>query len=413
MALRHLFLLLMVVRAGAQSLTGEDVKCRPEQEGERVEVAGITDHSPCISCYCRQGTKVCRDESKRCPSVAGCYSLKPPRAGHCCRECADCRLNATVVLAHGQPATQEASCSPATCADGVITVSSRAQCGPAPCPAPGPPSPGHCCPSCPSCTLGGAALPEGEARPDPSDPCRQCSCSGGRLSCSRPACPVLPCPARLQVTARGACCPSCSRPHSSYFLPTGRCFFREKLYSPGQQFPAGPCTSCTCSAGLTVTCTVDTTTCKSEAFAVRPSCTHRGAEHAHGETWKVDQCTSCSCKLGLVDCSPTACPACPAGSEQVAAPGECCPACRPAPAPAPAKDGVCTVFGDPHYKTFDGKVFNFQGSCKYLLTKDCSVKDSNSSSAFSIRITNDARDTVAYRWVPSHPSLHLPTTPYP
>ena len=56
------------------------------------------------------------------------------------------------------------------------------------------------------------------------------------------------------------------------------------------------------------------------------------------------------------------------------------------------------MFGDPHYKTFDGKVFNFQGSCKYLLTKDCSVKEANSSNAFSIRITNDARDTVAYRW---------------
>jgi hypothetical protein len=57
------------------------------------------------------------------------------------------------------------------------------------------------------------------------------------------------------------------------------------------------------------------------------------------------------------------------------------------------------VFGDPHYKTFDGKVFNFQGSCKYLLTKDCSVKEANSSNAFSIRITNDARDTVAYSWL--------------
>ena len=77
--------------------------------------------------------------------------------------------------------------------------------------------------------------------------------------------------------------------------------------------------------------------------------------------------------------------------------GECCPACRPITPPSASSEGVCTVFGDPHYKTFDGKVFNFQGSCKYLLTKDCSVKEANSSNAFSIRITNDARDTVAYR----------------
>ena len=63
----------------------------------------------------------------------------------------------------------------------------------------------------------------------------------------------------------------------------------------------------------------------------------------------------------------------------------------------PASEGVCTVFGDPHYKTFDGKIFNFQGSCKYLLTKDCSAGQNNSS--FSIRITNDARDTVAFSWL--------------
>jgi BMP-binding endothelial regulator protein len=54
--------------------------------------------------------------------------------------------------------------------------------------------------------------------------------------------------------------------------------------------------------------------------------------------------------------------------------------------------GVCTVFGDPHYKTFDGKFFSFQGACKYQLTADCV------NHTFSIRVTNDARQAKHSSW---------------
>lgn len=55
-------------------------------------------------------------------------------------------------------------------------------------------------------------------------------------------------------------------------------------------------------------------------------------------------------------------------------------------------DGVCTVFGDPHYRTFDGKFFSFQGSCKYQLAADCT------NHTFSIRVTNDGRSTRSSAW---------------
>lgn len=55
-------------------------------------------------------------------------------------------------------------------------------------------------------------------------------------------------------------------------------------------------------------------------------------------------------------------------------------------------DGVCTVFGDPHYRTFDGKFYSFKGACKYQLVTDCFYH------TFSIRVTNDARKTMFSAW---------------
>jgi BMP-binding endothelial regulator protein len=98
-------------------------------------------------------------------------------------------------------------------------------------------------------------------------------------------------------------------------------------------------------------------------------------------------CRSCQCRSGEIRCAEMQCPKkrCRPNEILVTPPDQCCSRCIETP-------GVCTVFGDPHYKTFDGKFFSFQGSCKYQLTADCV------DHTFSIRVTNDARTTKYSSW---------------
>ncbi|XP_014350371.1 alpha-tectorin, partial [Latimeria chalumnae] len=62
-----------------------------------------------------------------------------------------------------------------------------------------------------------------------------------------------------------------------------------------------------------------------------------------------------------------------------------------------SQTSTCVVFGDPHYHTFDGLLFHFQGTCSYLLAKPCSVAEN--LPYFSVESKNEERSGILVSWL--------------
>lgn len=411
----------LIFGIGCQTLKGGHLRCTPDKEGEEIVVQMVGQLT--VRCKCIKGIlESCQYPKSDCDKlVEGCHFLMEVRSGMCTKTCQDCQ-HYEDKFASGQMWLNDTRkpCLTNHCFSGVITQS-QVQC-PAPLCHGHKTLKGNCCPSCPSCQRGSMKLEEGQTVKDNLDPCTECTCKSGHLTCQRKTCPVLPCKDEYIVQPEGQCCPICSQSHNNGNQLNGKCIFKGRVYYPGSTFSPDNCSNCTCTSSFTVLCQrqscpvlpcgkVDQIlspdqccpTCIQTNLtlaAKRPDhCIYQGNTYQNGQAWK-DQCTGCMCIDGETKCTLNSCPAlnCHRNAKVVKKEGSCCPECQ-------LQDGVCTVFGDPHYKTFDGRVFNFQGSCKYLLSRECNNEDwdvkrnSLANSTFSIRITNDARDAMAFSWL--------------
>nr|CBN81408.1 Alpha-tectorin [Dicentrarchus labrax] len=109
-------------------------------------------------------------------------------------------------------------------------------------------------------------------------------------------------------------------------------------------------------------------------------CYHQGRYWSVGEHfWDGEECNSlCTCDgtTGVVHCIPNSC-----GPQESCRVVEGKLGCHPNP------HGTCSASGDPHYLTFDGKAYDLQGTCRYVLVTLCNA--TNGLHQFSVDAKNE------------------------
>ncbi|XP_073179617.1 IgGFc-binding protein-like [Lepidochelys kempii] len=173
---------------------------------------------------------------------------------------------------------------------------------------------------------------------------------------------VLPCPENSHYEACGNACPaSCSdrtAPSSCRdpCVETCQCD-NGYILSAGQCVPVGSC-----------------------------GCNYNGRYYKPNEEfWADENCRSlCRCdpSLGMVVCQETGCKA-----------SERCAVINGVRGCSPISYSTCTASGDPHYTTFDGKKYDFMGTCIYQLAGVCS--EDPTLTPFNIKVENNNRGNKA------------------
>uniref|UniRef100_A0A8C3ZU80 VWFD domain-containing protein n=1 Tax=Denticeps clupeoides TaxID=299321 RepID=A0A8C3ZU80_9TELE len=117
-------------------------------------------------------------------------------------------------------------------------------------------------------------------------------------------------------------------------------------------------------------------------FCVICGCQYNGRYLQVGQSfWGDDQCTvKMTCTTGAkLQSQQTSCPL-----------GQTCEVINGIRDCYPLTYATCMVSGDPHYMTFDGETYSFQGTCVYQMAGVCTKKAG--LEPFNVLVQNDGRD---------------------
>ncbi|KAM6967506.1 IgGFc-binding protein [Aplochiton taeniatus] len=174
-------------------------------------------------------------------------------------------------------------------------------------------------------------------------------------------------------------CPLSCQPNSHY----------EDCASPCQPSCPFPDQAAVCSLNCVESCVCDKGYVLSAGVCVPANtcgCSYQGRYYKAGQRfWTNQECNrlcECDTTLGIVTCREASCSA-----------NEKCGLENGEPACQPISYSSCTAAGDPHYSTFDGRRFDFQGTCEYLLVSLISQK--SGLQPFSVTVQNDRRGNNA------------------
>lgn len=137
--------------------------------------------------------------------------------------------------------------------------------------------------------------------------------------------------------------------------------------------------ACVCDAGyvLSAGVCVPAKTC---------GCSYQGRYYNPGQQFWADEACGrlcvCDTTLGMVICREASCSA-----------NERCTVENGVRSCQPISRATCTASGDPHYRTFDGHKYDFQGTCVYQLVGLCSQQPG--LVPFKVTVQNDNRGSLA------------------